>query len=56
MPAVRILEDYPGRKPYTDIPCPDCVGECSKDVLRECDWYYELENGIILDKTGVMCD
>ena len=51
-----IATNYPDREMYNNIPCPECTGTCSEYTVRFCDWYYELNNGIIEDNTGIMCD
>ena len=47
---------FPDRVRIEDVVCPDCTGSCSEYTLRFCDWWYELNNGIIEDHTGIMCD
>ncbi len=39
-----------------DITCKDeCTGTCSKYILRKCDWRFEVDNGTIIDHTGIFC-
>ena len=40
-----------------DITCKDeCTGTCTKYPLRFCDWRFEVENGTIIDHTGIFCN
>ncbi|MFC1662987.1 hypothetical protein ACFL04_02335 [Patescibacteria group bacterium] len=34
----------------------DFVGSCAEYPLRECDWWYELNDGKIENHTGILCD
>ena len=39
-----------------DITCKDaCTGTCSEYPLRKCDWWFEVDNGTIIDHTGIFC-
>lgn len=52
-----VQQNYPDRIPYENFTCmAECEGRCAEYPLRMCDWWFELNNGIIEDHTGILCD
>lgn len=44
------------REKGENIICPDCIGHCSKYSLHQCEWWFELNNGVISDRSFINCD
>jgi len=52
-----VERNYPNRNLYFNIEVGDKLkGTCSLSPRRACDWWFEVNNGVIENHTGVLCD
>lgn len=52
-----VEKNYPDREGWKDINCTDsCKGTCAKYPLGTCDHWFEVNNNVIEDHTGLLCD
>lgn len=50
-------KNYPDREIQTDVSCKkECLGKCSKYPVRDCEWWFEVNNNKIEDHSDILCD